>query len=280
MNLLHNSNHLNNQTILAFKTYLLVWLAPEMITLCNYDPGTNEIISLKSFNYTKDELSNMDTLIPEVHSLIMNYRKKILIYSGQRFTLVPEQFLENHELIEKYFNINFAKEDRETLHKDYVEPLKAFNVFGIEEAAQKLIGHIDFDIIIHSISTYLKSIITSLNISEANSIYIDIQNSYFTVTLFQYGILQLCNSFPYKTSEDILYHIINISKHFNLDSEKETYHFSGILYQDSPLFNLLYKYIRQPELVIRPSGLNYHSSLSTIPQHFYYNVFALATCVS
>jgi hypothetical protein len=280
MNLLHNSNHLNNQTILAFKTYLLVWLAPEMITLCNYDPGTNEIISVKSFNCTKEDLSNVDTLIHEVHALKMNYRKKILIYSAQRFTLVPEQFMGSQDLQDKYFNINFTKEEKETLHKDYIETLKTYNVYGIDETAQKLISHIDFDTIIHSITTYLKSILTSLNISEASSIYIDIQNTYFTVTLFQYGILQLCNSFPYKTSEDILYHILNISKHFNLDTEKETYRFSGILYQDSPLFNLIFKYIRHPEFINHPSALNYHSSLSTIPQHFYYNIFALATCVS
>jgi len=280
MNLLHNSDHLNNQTILAFKTYLLVWLAPDMITLCNYDPGTNEIISLKSFNYSKEELANIDTLIPEVHALKMNYRKKILIYSGQRFTLVPDSFLENPQLTEKYFNINFTRDEKETLHKDHIDSLKTYNIFSIDETSQKLIGHIDFDMIKHSISTYLKSLLLTLNIAESNSIFIDIQNNYFTVTLFQYGILQLCNSYPYKTSEDILYHIINISKHFNLEIDRETYRFSGILYQDSSLFYLLNKYIRYTGFISHPSGLNYHASLNYIPQHVYYNVFALATCVS
>jgi len=251
-----------------------------MISLCNYDPGTNEIISLKSFNCTKEDLTNIDSLIPEVHSLKMNYRKKILIYSGQRFTLVPDRFMENHELAEKYFYINFSREEKESLHNDYIEPLKTYNIFGIDETAQKLVEHIDFDIVFHSISSYLRTILSTLNISEPNSIFIDIQNTYFTISLFQYGILQLCNSFPYKTSEDILYHIINISKHFNLDTDKETYRFSGILYPDSPLYNLIYKYIRQPELIMHPSGLNYHSSLYSIPQHIYFNVFALATCVS
>jgi hypothetical protein len=210
----------------------------------------------------------------------MNYRKKILVYSGHRFTLVPEQFLENRELIEKYFDINFSKEEKETLHKDHIDVLKTYNVFGIDESAQKFIGQVDFDIVIHSMSTYLKSIITTLNITESNSIFIDVQNTYFTVTLFQYGILQLCNAFPYRSSEDILYHIINISKHFNLDPDKETYRFSGILFQDSQLYKILYKYLRQPELMEHPSGLNYHSSVNTIPRHIYYNVFALASCVS
>lgn len=280
MNLIHNSNHLNNQTILPFKNYLLLWLATDMITICNYDPATSEIISLKSLSTTKDDLVNIDSMIREVPALKMNYRKKILVYSGQRFTLIPDQFLLNHELTEKYFNINFAHEENEILLKDNIEMLKLYNVYSIDESVQKFIDHIDFDLKIHSISTYLKSIITTLNIAEPHSIFIDIQNSYFTITLFQYGVLQLCNSFPYKTSEEILYHITNISKHFNIDSDKDQYRFSGIIYQDTPLYNLLYKYIRQPEFMQHPSGLNYHSSLNSIPQHNYINIFALALCVS
>jgi hypothetical protein len=280
MILLHNSNYLNNQTILAFKTYLLVWLAPDMITLANYDPGTNEIISVKSFNYAKDELANIDALIPEVHSLKMNYRKKILIYSGQKFTLVPEKFLSNTNLIENYIHINFVKEEKETIHKDYIDLFKVYNIFSIDDTTQKLISHIEFDKTYHSITAYLKSIQTSLNISEPNSVFIDIQSNYFTVTLFQYGIMQLCNSYPYKSTEEILYHIINISKHFNLDIELDTFRFSGVIYPDSSLYKLIYKYIHKLEFLSNPAQLNYHYSISSIPQHIYYNVFALATCVS
>ena len=280
MNLIHNSNHLNNLTILAFKNYLLVWLAPDMITFCNYDPATHEIISLKSFSCSKEELANIDSMLPAVLDLKMNYRKKILVFSGQRFTLVPDIYLQNHDLAEKYFTINYSKEEKEIILKDHIETLKLYNVYSINDTLRKLTEQVNFDIKIHSISTYLKSIISTLNFAESHSIFIDIQNSYFTITLFQYGILQLCNSFPYKTSEEILYQITNISKHFNIDPDNDLYRFSGILYQESPLYELLYKYIRQPEFMVHPSGLNYHSSLNSIPQHIYYNVFALALCVS
>jgi len=248
--------------------------------LCIYNPATHEIISLKSFSCSKEELANIDSVIHVVHDLKMNYRKKILVYSGQRFTLVPDIFLQKQDLLEKYFTINFSREDNELLYKDHVETLELYNVYSINESIEKFIEQIDFDVKMHSITTYLKSIIRTLNVAEPNSIFIDIQNTYFTITLFQYGILQLCNSFPYKTSEEILYHITNISKHFNIDPDQDLYRFSGILYQDSALYALLYKYLRQPEFLDHPSGLNYHSSINTIPKHFYYNVFALALCVS
>ena len=249
-----------------------------MITLCNYDPAIREIISLKSFSCSREELTNIDLIIPEVHNLKMNYRKKILIYSGQRFTLVPDEFLQNHDLAEKYFTINFSKETNESVLRDYIDKLKVYNVYGIDESIRKFNGQVSFDLKFHSISTYLKSIISNSNITDSHSIFIDIQNTFFTITLFQYGILQLCNSFPYKSSEEILYHILNISKHFDINPDKERYHFSGILYQNSPLYELLYKYFRQLELMVPPTGLNYHPSLNSIPLHIYYNVFAFASC--
>jgi hypothetical protein len=280
MNLIHNSDLSNNQTILAYKHYLLVWLAPDMIALCNYDPVTREVVSLKSFSFLMSDLSDLDSLYQEIPELKSGYLKKILMMSTPHYTLVPENYLQKQDITEKYLSLNYAKNENELVYKDYVEVLKLYNIYGTDSQVYNFFDLSDFDIKMHSITSYLKSILTTLDVSEPQSVYVEILNGYITITLFKYGVLQLCNSYPYKSSEEILYHITNISKHFNIDPHKDIYRFSGMIYNNSHLYNLLYKYIRQPEFMATPNELHYHFSLESIPKHLYFNVFALAQCVS
>ena len=86
------------------------------------------------------------------------------------------------------------------------------------------------------------------------------------------------NAYPTGANEDVLYFILTVYRHLNLDPLKDHLRLSGLIDKNSPLFNLLHGYIAYPEFESL-SGVTMSTGNTSFPDHYYFDIALTALCV-
>jgi hypothetical protein len=87
------------------------------------------------------------------------------------------------------------------------------------------------------------------------------------LVIYDNGRLIFCNSFPFKTPQDLVYFLLLAMQENGLNPEQHQVMLWGEFMPDSALFNLVRLYVRNVQPGKRPSGLNYSSRLDDRFQH-------------
>jgi|KBSSwiStaDraftv2_1062776.scaffolds.fasta_scaffold614987_1 hypothetical protein len=78
---------------------------------------------------------------------------------------------------------------------------------------------------------------------EEDKLHLVFYNNDVIISAYKKGMLQLVQRFAYKVAEDVLYHILNICKTYQLPVAEATIRCSGMIDNSSPLYNTLYAYL-------------------------------------
>jgi hypothetical protein len=278
MKIIHDIKSALRQPGESLKFHLLISLSENLLVLSTFDPIEKKFFSLKSFALESTDFNSEYLITDKIEETSLIFKKRIIGYSCPNFTLVPGIFMETNDLAEKYYQINFNTEGDEVIKTSYFEKFKTNFIYGIPIKNSNFIENLKPDLMTFPIGNYLEMIIQDSTNKEQNNVFIDIDGSFLTVIVFQQSSLQLCNSYKYKVPEDILYHTLNIIKHFNFDPDKDKFYFSGLVDRNSPIYTLLYKYLRFPVLMPRPQIFNFDSCFDDLPSHIYLKNFALGLC--
>lgn len=278
MQVLHSLEDNTLQEILVEKYNLYLYLSNNRLVLTIYNPGIKKFLTLKAYE-SKDTIDSrkINKLKDDLPELEYNFKKKIIAFSNPKFTLVPAPFFKN-AYKDEYYKINFNKESGESIKKDNIAELDSQLIYALSSNFTNIISLINPTKSFHASTPFLKSVLNRDTDQESNSVSIDINSSFFKIAIIIDGKLKLINSFTYKSSTDLLYHILNISKHFGINPDTCKYYITGAIDRNSNLYKLLLKYIRYPILKKRFERFNYNNSFDDIDSHLYYNVFSLALC--
>ena len=128
--------------------------------------------------------------------------------------------------------------------------------------------------------TYTVALKNSLSVPEGTRLWADFKPNEFTVLLFRDHIFQLAQIFPYSTPADVLYHLLKICSNFSLQQNEIKIILSGLIEQQSALYEELYKYFLHIEFN-RPNGaIRMDESFYDYPVHYFSSIYKLAACVS
>ena len=91
----------------------------------------------------------------------------------------------------------------------------------------------------------------SLEISDnfSEKIFLNINDGFIDILLFKHKKLEFYNSFEYNSNEDILYYILFCLNQLDLNPDKIHVSCTGNISLDSKVYELLYSYIRNIELL-------------------------------
>jgi hypothetical protein len=112
----------------------------------------------------------------------------------------------------------------------------------------------------------------------SDRVYVNVRPSYIDILFFQNSNLLFSNSFKYKTSEDFAYFLLNALEQLQLNPETIDLYLMGEIDKSSPIYELLYKYIRTIEFMERNDFFIYSYSLDELPSHYFYNLLNANTC--
>jgi hypothetical protein len=94
------------------------------------------------------------------------------------------------------------------------------------------------------------------------------------VLAFDGGQLIYCNAFHFMTPEDIAYYLIFVFEQLNLNPEEVGLTLLGNIDRYSPVYDLLFRYIRNIEFAGRNESFGYSYLFNEIPDHFYYSLLS------
>ncbi len=198
--------------------------------------------------------------------------------SDQLYTLVPKALFEDHQL-NSYLALNHPAEEMEqyTVQHNLVENLQLAIVYGIPSTIKEIV---EDKLPMANWSHFSKALLenASLNHQKEKFFQLHIQANRFDVLLMNQGKLQFFNSFSYESAEDFIYYLLYVMEQLELDREEQEVDLVGEFEENSALYEMLYKYIRNINVGKRSRDVNFSNSLSALPPQYYFNLFNQHLC--
>jgi hypothetical protein len=205
------------------------------------------------------------------------FRKTSGIIANTRFTLIPEAlFAENEK--DHYFNFLHEREPGDAVASDRLEHLGLFSVYGISGTMNKELDQAFPGATLNHVSTVLiRNIWMHVKNRPGSRVFLNLREGQFDLLAFEGNQLKYCNAFHFLTAEDIAYYIIFVFEQLNLNPEEINLSLLGNIDKFSPVFELLFRYIRNIDFLGRKEDSGYSYFFNDVPAHLYYT---LLTAVS
>ncbi len=235
---------------------LSIRINPDGLSFSVYAPFLSRFIGLESVKFTGyDGLSsnlpseaNAEAISDFLnqHPWIKNpFRQTCVIVCSQVYTMVPH-VLYNEQEKKTYLSFVHQSVNPETVSAQFLNSAEAWVVYGMSQNLFHTLKPITGNAgMIHHAGAYIETVLPRYRHSQLqNPVFVNINTEFFDIVILGEGKLRYCNSFSWKTSEDVSYFLIFVLDQLGLNPENVQVLLSGDVSPDSNLFSLLYRYIR------------------------------------
>lgn len=211
--------------------------------------------------------------------LHQEYNNVNLIVSNARGTLVPEAFFDQDSKY-SYFNLNFQHASGETIKENFINQLRAYLVWSVPST---LLDSFAANIkapqhIYHAGTLFLENTLIQYQRNRNNLIVTDLEASLARIAVIKNGNLHFFNMFSYSNDVDLLYYLMYVSDKLEIKPDADSYVFTGEIYRNSELYQLLDRYLGNISFGQRPETLEYSHQFNQISAHNYYTLVGIGLC--
>lgn len=230
------------------------------------DIETNKFIAI---GYFRNSLADVAESLPWLSGTFNGVKG---IVGNSRFTLIPEALYQEDQK-ESYFNFIHEKDPGEGVFSDRLGHQGIYTVYSVPGHWRKEIDRVFPKAALSHMSTVLISNLW-MNVKNKTGIqaFLNLRDGQFDLLVFEGSQLKYCNVFHYMTPEDVVYYVIFVFEQLNLNPEETRLNLLGSVDPFSPVYDLLFRYIRNINFVTRNEGFNYSYLFNLIPSHFYYTL--------
>jgi hypothetical protein len=264
------------------KYNLNIELSLNELAYCIYDSERNKFIALE--NYKIKEVYNPYKLSEAIEEIFLenkwlsgNFKETRIVYINNKSTLVPVPLYDAKEE-EIYFNFNHEQDDGEDVYCDKMINLNAYNLYAIPSVIRSKLRELLQEFQLHHYMTTLIESLLILNknkLSEKN-IFINVNNNCFDIILLEENKLLYNNTFQYQTAEDFIYYLLYVLQQLELNPEQISVTLMGEIEKQTPLYDIIYKYIRNINFMKRNESFQYSYVIDKISAHNYFNLFNMS----
>lgn len=205
--------------------------------------------------------------------ILKPFRHTCLIINSVSFTLVPHALYDPAQK-ENYLDFVHRKMNSGVILEHFLNSAEAWVVYSINKNLSELLNrNFSSAKLLHHAGAMIETILPRYRHSELrNPVFVNIRTGSFDIIVLKEGKLLYCNSFEWRSNEDLVYYLIFVLDQLNLNPENVPVVLSGGVDPDSPLFELIKRYIRHVDLIKNPD-----SSVPgiSIPQSFGYKFYDL-----
>lgn len=238
------------------------------------DRQKNRYIALGFFrNHLTDVADSLSWLSGPFHAIRG-------IIANSRFTLIPEALYLDSEK-ESYFSFLHEREAGESVCSDRLEHLGIYSVYSIQGHCRKEVDKVlPRSSLCHISSILISNIWMDVKNMTGRKAFLNLREGAFDLLVFEGKELKYCNAFHFLTPEDIGYYVIFVFEQLNLNPEEISLALLGNVDRFSPVYDLLFRYIRNIEFINRNERLDYSYLFNDIPPHQYYTLLNPSACGS
>ena len=267
------SCHLSIQVNLdGFSFAILNLFEQKYIALEHYD--------IKNINSYSNLADQIDLIINKQKLLQQNFASTSIGIAHIFNTITPEALYEEEngkEILS--FNHVLLQNEKET--RDWIESIQAFNSYFIPDELERCLNkHFKNIIWKHDSSIIIESLIHQFKLHEGEKVYISVQKKSFDITILDRKHLKFFNSFSYKAAQDLIYYLLFSMEQLQLNPDQTPLMIFGEIEEDSEIYKLLYKYIRNVSFIKRNPNYNYSFVFDQIQEHYFYKLLNQHLCVS
>jgi hypothetical protein len=256
----------------------IIYVSDFNLIFVYFDASLKKVWQIKSYHFPEGFQSfDIDGFKNEMPEFINKPKESKIFLDTRLCTLLPKEFNSDEDVSREVFSLNFSLGDEQEVSKQPLNFLNADLLYSHEFNLNSL-QSLRKTSNVSCVSAYY---LEQLNIEKDNlkrpAIFIDFNKEFLKIAYFE-NDLKFFNSFPYKSKEEALYHILNIAGFFKLKTEEAVFYISGFIQENFEIYKLIYKYIRFPYFLKLPQNLQFGEHLKMLPAHIYYNIFAAISC--
>ncbi len=264
------------------KLHLFLQVDKKNLHACYLAPTENQFVGLESYSIGDHQEwgTTLEPLRSILNHLDRNHKKVSLTVCSPYFVQVPSALF-SEEAAMDFFEYNhkrpIAKSDLLTHAIEGASIQLAFEFpFLIKNLFQ---SRFNLGQIIHESAPFLEYTANRKQAAK-ETVYLEVHQNHFQIGIYKDGKLHLYNQFKYATVEDFMYFFLYTLEQLELDRETLELKLSGMVEKDSPIYRMLFTYIRKLELISRPKVIQESQVLSQLGESHFFNLFNQYLCES
>ncbi len=196
-------------------------------------------------NYTPEELLfEIQQLLAREEELQKDFSEVVIIYATNMYTVVPSSLFDDSRPSD-YLKFNAKILANDFITHDEVDNHQMVVVYvpfvNINNYFFDQYGSFQY---FHSASILLKTILDTERHVQGKKAFIHVRKEEFDMLVLDEGVLQLCNSYIFKTPEDFIYYVLFSLEQLHCNPDAIDTVLSGSIQNNDPLYEICYRYIR------------------------------------
>ena len=226
---------LNGLSFATFDTLTNKPLVIQKITLGKFEKNTR----------IEDLFNDAFLKYPELKA---GYDEVVIVHSNNLSTFVPtalfdEEYLGSYlQFNTKVFETDFFAFDQLEKHEmnNVYIPYVNMNNFFIDQFGSFAYKHAN--------AILVEKLLDLSRNNDERKMFVHVSETHFEIIVIRNQKLELYNSFDYKTPEDFIYYILFAAEQLHLNPEHFKLELLGNINEESPLFQMAFKYVRNVSL--------------------------------
>jgi hypothetical protein len=261
---------------------LLIEVGEKMFSYVIYHKEQRRFLGLRQYNldYTpgKTMLENLLEIISNDDLLQVQFSEAFVIYNYTDSNFLPEKVF-HIELNQPVTEIIYGNARKGLLLSEKVIGYKMYNIYRVPREIHALLQRK------FASGNYWHYYTLLLNDSQTQAspnspvIKMVMRADQFLVAVFNGEKIQLVQSYTYQTPDDVSYYLLTICGRFNISQEKVTLIVSGLLDEQSRLYQELLKYFLQVQWDRLPDTVKLDAAFAAFPDHYFSPLLKMALCV-
>ena len=223
------------------------------LSFCIINKSGNFVEFIKSIDLEQKQspsnlLSKLKAVFETNSVFEQDFTTVLCIYQNELSCLVPQDLFKSEHLADYLkFNAKILKTD--FISYDKIKTIGAMNVFvPLVNINNYLFDRFGSFTYMHSSTILIEQLITEKTIVN-EKLFVNINKSSFEILSFRTNKLEFYNIFQYQTPQDLVYYLLFTIEQLNLDTEIITLFLIGEIEKENETFKLIYKYVRNVEIL-------------------------------
>jgi hypothetical protein len=254
----------------------------KMFSFVIYNKEQRRFVGLRQYNldYTpgKTMLENLLEIVTNDEWLQSQFKEAFIIYNYTDSNFLPEKVF-HIELNQPVTEILYGNARKGLLLSEKVIGYKMYNIYRVPREIHALLQRkFSSGNYWHYYTLMLYDQQTQPSAGE-QVIKMVMRADQFLVAVYNGEQIQLIQSYSYQTPDDVSYYLLGICNKFKISQDKVTLIVSGLLDEQSRLYQELLKYFLQVQWDRMPDTIKLDQVFSAFPTHYFSPLLKMALCV-
>ena len=257
---------------------LSILISQDGLSYSIYDIDDKKVQALVSMQFVGNKTDEIMKFIEDEGLKDAHFENINIVYATRNVTIVPDAIFDENSA-ESIYALNRRISPDEEIRHSRLPKSQTVIIFAVEKAVSSLLDELFPRYNLYPQSyPLIETGLTKTKISEKPNrqrMLVQVFEDFFEILVIDKGQIANYNTYAYKSSNDILYFIINTFEQLGLSQEDCEIAFSGFMEQDDLAVLHLKKFVRTVYFESLNNDYKYFYRFQEFSPHYFYNFISI-----